>query len=385
MKIAYLTAEDPKSKYSWSGTTYYMAQALQKHCGDIYYLGPILTFEKRYIGRLLQESSKRLLKKNIAYDRCLFVAKKQAQIAAQRLAGQSFDVIFSPIGPPEVAFLETNIPIVLASDITFALQHDYHSLYSNLLPWSAHQANIVEDLAYKKASTLLYSSDWAARSAVEDYSVDKQKVHVVPFGANLDTIPPREIAQHKKKSDRCRLLFMGLGWERKGGDVAFETLVKLEEMGIQAELIVCGCTPPSHFSHERMKVIPFLNKHDVRQSKEIEKLYATSDFLLVPTRCDCTPIVFSEANAFGLPVITTNTGGVRGVMSDGDNGYTIPFSARGSEYAQLIAEIYQNDQRYIALVTSSRDAFEDRLNWDAWGIAVNKILQKLISPRVVLV
>jgi len=183
----------------------------------------------------------------------------------------------------------------------------------------------------------------------------------------------------KKKSERCRLLFMGVGWERKGGAIAFETLLKLEEMGIEAELIICGTTPPSKFAHERMVVIPFLDKNDERQSKEIENLYAKSDFLLVPTRCDAYGHVFCEASAFGLPSITTNTGGVPEVVRNGENGYVLPYSARGSEYARIIAEIYQDDQRYIALVESSRNAFESRMNWDVWGSAVKQVLQNIIG------
>jgi glycosyltransferase involved in cell wall biosynthesis len=380
LNIAYLTAEDPQSKYAWSGTTYYMAHALEKYCGDVHFLGPILSFERRYIGRLMQEMSSRLLKKNIAYDRLLFVAKKQAKLAAQKLEQGHYDVIFSPIGPPEVAFLETNIPIVIATDVTFALQQNYHARYSNLLPFSARMGQQIEAMAYAKASALIYPSHWAARSAVEDYGVDEKKVHVLPFGANLDTLPTRQIALKRHCAGRCRLLFMGLGWERKGGDIAFETLLKLESMGIDTELIVCGCTPPKSVQHPRLIVIPFLNKHDEQQNREIQRLYATSHFLLVPTRCDCFPIVFNEANAFGLPVITSNTGGVPDAVHDGENGYVLPFEARGESYARLIAQIFQDEQRYKALAASSRAVFEQRHNWDAWGITMRDILQQVVAP-----
>ncbi len=383
LKIAFLTSENPKNKQSYSGSLYYMGQALEKHCGDVTYLEPILSFEKRYVARLLLEASKRLLKKSVAYDRLIFVAKKNAKIVAQRIAGQHFDVIVAPNGTPEVAFLQTDIPIALPLDVTFSLQQNYYSLYSNLLHWSAREANFVETMAYKNAEALLFSSDWAARSALDDYSIEKEKVHSIYFGANLDRIPTKEIALAKKKSEHCRLLFMGIGWERKGGAIAFETLLKLEEMGIAAELIMCGTTPPAGFVHERMTVIPFLDKNDARQSQQLERLYATSDFLLLPTRADCAPNVYKEANAFGLPVITTHTGGVSSVVKDGENGYVLPYTARGAAYAQLIAEIYQDDQRYDALVKSSREAYDERLNWDTWGIAVNNILQKLVSPLAV--
>ncbi len=382
LQIAFLTAEDPQSKYSWSGTTYYMAQALQRHCGEVYPFGRILSIERRYIARLLHEGAKHLLQKNVAYDRLLFVAKGQGRIAARRLAGQSFDLIFAPIGAAEIAFLETSTPIMLASDVTFALQRNYYPNYSRLTKRSAQEGDSVEAFAYQKARALLFSSAWAAASATSDYGVAQEKLHVIPFGANLDEIPAQSVAINRRTTERCRLLFMGIGWERKGGAIAYETLLKLEAMGIAAELTFCGTVPPPEIRHTHVKVIPFLNKHDEQQRKTLEQLYMQSDFLLVPTRADCTPIVFCEANAFGLPVITTDTGGVSSVIRNGENGFTLPLSARGDEYAQLIAQLYQDEQRYRALVHSSRAAFEERLNWDAWGQSMQKVIAGMLANTV---
>ena len=380
LQIAYLCSENPHSKYSWSGTTYYMAQALQQHCGDVHYFGPIISFEKQFIGRLMHECSHRLLKQNIAYDRTLFVAKKQSRIAELELREQNYDVIFSPIGPPEVAFLHTSIPIVLALDATFALQRDYYPHYSRLLQRSVREGEMVEKLAYDNASMLLFSSAWAANSALTDYDIDEQKIQVVPFGANLDSIPSRDEAIAHSSSADCHLLFIGTNWQRKGGPLAFETLLELEAMGIQATLTICGCTPPASYAHDRMKVIPFLNKHDEWQRKELESLYHWAHFLLVPTRADCTPIAFSEANAWGLPIITTNTGGIADIIHDGENGYALPHKARGKAYAQLIAQLYRDEQRYCELILSSRAAFEQRLNWDVWGRTMQRLLATILSP-----
>jgi glycosyltransferase involved in cell wall biosynthesis len=125
-----------------------------------------------------------------------------------------------------------------------------------------------------------------------------------------------------------------------------------------------------------MTIIPFLDKNDARQAHELEKLYAMSDFLILPTRADAAPNVFKEANAFGLPVITTDTGGIASIICNGENGYMLPLAARGDDYADLIAGIYHDKQRYLRLAQSSRAAFEERLNWDVWGRRVHEILMK---------
>jgi glycosyltransferase involved in cell wall biosynthesis len=387
LSIAFLTSIDAQDKRSWSGIFYYTARTLKKHCGEVVYVGP--TSSKQSPGKAVFLKRLQLLLKKIAgryfvYDYHITVAKKFAKAATSRFAEYPFDVIVAPTSITEVAFLKTDIPIVLIEDATFALLHNYYPQYSNLLPRTVRQLNNVTERAIKKASAVIYSSEWAARSAIEDYGADPQKVHVIPMGANFENPPSKEIIQNKKKTDRCRLLFVGVDWQRKGGEIAFETLLQLEEMGIQAELIVCGCTPPDEFSHERMRIIPFLDKNDERQYKELEQLYVTSDFLLLPTRNECFGIVFCEANAFGLPAITTNTGGVSEVVRNGENGFVLPLSARGTEYAEVIAQIYQDDQRYAELVRSSRAAYDDRLNWDAWGTAVKKLITEMLDRKILM-
>src|SRR2546421_172504 len=94
-------------------------------------------------------------------------------------------------------------------------------------------------------------------------------------------------------------------------------------------------------------------------------------------RNECYGIVVCEANAFGLPVIAADTGGVAGVVTEGENGFLLPLSARGAQYAEVAAKLYQDERRYAELVQASRAAFDSRLNWDVWGITVQKLLQEL--------
>jgi len=383
IKIAFLTASAPQDRRSWSGTTYFVGQALQKHCGEVTYIGPLPSYNGvKLVERLLGRSSWLLLKKKYLAKSGISAAKWYGKVATQKLADQDFDIIVVAEGAPAtkiIPFLETDIPVVYVHDVTFALLHNYNQAFSNLLRLSVRDLNTVEALAIKRASLLVYSSTWAARSAVQDYQADPRKVHVIPFGANLENIPDKQIVEERKRSEQCRLLFVGVDWKLKGGNIAFETLVRLEEMGVPAELVVCGCVPPPQFVHDRMTVIPFLDKNDAHQRQQLEQLYATHDFLLLPTRNDCTPIVFCEANAFGLPAITTKTGAVSEVVRDGENGFTLPYEARGADFAEVISNIYQNEQRYEELVKSSRAAFDNRLNWDNWGITLRKKLSELLD------
>jgi len=150
----------------------------------------------------------------------------------------------------------------------------------------------------------------------------------------------------------------------------------LHSKGIKARLIVCGVIPPSPYTHPYMETIPFINKNDSKDNEKLVDLLLSVHFLLLPTRADCTPMVNAEANAYGVPAITTNVGGVTDVVKDGVNGYCLPFSANGRDYASLIASIYLDKDRYHQLIESSRNQYEEQLNWKHFSYKFKDILKR---------
>jgi glycosyltransferase involved in cell wall biosynthesis len=104
--------------------------------------------------------------------------------------------------------------------------------------------------------------------------------------------------------------------------------------------------------------------------------------MLLPTRADATPIVISEACANGLPVLATDTGGLGGSITDGVNGFLLPYEARGNAYADKIRRVIENPKAYAALVTSSRDEYEQRLNWDSWAISMRTVMERVLNRKI---
>lgn len=378
LKIAYLTSNDPRDRRSWSGTHYYLAQALQKHCGDVTFLGPIQSASLT-LAKITSRALKLSTGRTFLYTHTLPLSNRIARIAEQKISQGHYDLIFAPAGSTEIAHLSTALPVVYSSDATVRLVHGYHPEFSQLFKRSLRQANLIEQLAIERADMILYPSLWAAESAVRDYHADKRKVHVVPFGANIDEYPPLGAIMNRPSSKGCRLLFVGVDWQYKGGKIAFETLLALRQRGIPAEMTVVGCVPPKNLTHSNLRVFPFLNKNNLEDEARLRQLYMDSDFFLLPSRVECYGIAFCEANAFGLPVIARDTGGVPGVVKNGENGFLLPPTAQASDYAELILSLHSDQQRYQELRVKSRAAFEDRLNWDAWGKSVHTLLEELVS------
>ena len=164
----------------------------------------------------------------------------------------------------------------------------------------------------------------------------------------------------------CKLLLIGTYWKNKGADIAFNTLQILLKNGINASLTIVGCEPEEPINHEKLTIIPFLNKNTPEGLKKLEALYLSHSFFILPTRFDCTPIVFCEASAYGLPILSANTGGVAGHVQENINGFLIDYDDKGQAYATKIKELWNDKNRYLQLKKSARELYDNQLNWDSW-------------------
>jgi glycosyltransferase involved in cell wall biosynthesis len=239
----------------------------------------------------------------------------------------------------------------------------------------------MERLALQKSKLAIYSSDWAAQSAIDDYGADPERVKVVPFGSNTDSPFDSETIKDviaSRKSDRCKLLFLTVDWERKRGDVAYQVAKKLNQAGLKTELTVVGCQPKiAEPLPDFVKALGFISKSTKKGKQKIQKLIMDSHFLIVPTLADCTPIVFCEANSLGVPCLSTTVGGIPTMIHNGVNGQLFDKNAHVFEYCDYITNLFINYSNYQNLALSAFEEYESRLNWRVAGQKVKELLETI--------
>jgi glycosyltransferase involved in cell wall biosynthesis len=377
MKIAFLTHHDPHHRRSWSGTLFYMHRALERHCGQVVSLGPVGRGWSS-TRKMVRRAARVLFQQTIDDLHTIVLSKAWASLFQRRLATSRADIVFAPVASTEIAFLKTELPVVYFSDLTARLYRDYFGDLTDLSSWSIEQTETLECRALRRADHVVYCSDWAARSAIQDYGVPAEKVSVFALGANLDEVPTKDeiaAARNRQQADNCRLLFIGVDWERKGGDLALEATRELCSRGINATLTVVGCAPQD-IGDENLQVIPFLDKGIPEQRQRLNRLLLDSHFMVFPTRRDASPIVCCEASAFGLPSIVPDVGGLS--VWHGQNGLKLCANAPAVEYANAIQSLWDNPHSYRELARSARRLYDDRLNWDAWGRSMADVFNGLL-------
>ncbi len=377
LTIGFITCLDPRDKRSWSGIHYRMLEALERECGRMILLAPIKEpFVLRQLLRVKDICYRIFRGKRYSTSHSRMRSKYFARVLKKRMERLRIDVLFAPAAAIEIASLDTHLPICFFSDTSFSQINEYYGLFTGLCETSLRESAQLEVQAIAKATTCVYSSEWAARHVIEHYGKDPDQVFVVKFGANVDALPHEGAFPSKKMTPVFNLLFLGVDWQRKGGDIAFEAFSILLDRGYQVHLTICGCAPD--ITHPKVQIIPFLDKNKREDRIAFDRLLHSSHLLFVPTRADCTPVVFCEACAYGLPICTTDTGGVTALVENGMNGYALPESAGAEVYADKIAELIDNPGLYKRLSGASRTAYEREFNWETWGKKMKDILLKTV-------
>jgi len=378
MKISYITTYDASDIHSWSGSANAIAKMLERQNEEVNYIGN-LSCRFNQLFKLKKKIYTFLSGKKFLLSREPFIIKQYARQIKSKLK-PDFNIVFSPSSLP-IALLEVNKPKIIYTDATFAGMLDFYSNFSNLSSESIKKGNYIEQKALESSQLIIYSSDWAAKTAIENYNVKPEKIKVVPFGANIDckrNLDDIRNIINNRSSSELNMLFLGVDWIRKGGNTAVKIATGLNKLGLNTKLHIAGIRKlPFNDIPDFIINYGFVDKATEEGRRKIEELFSKCHFLLVPSLAEAFGIVFCEANSFGLPSISTNVGGITTAIKDNINGKTFSLNADISEWCNYIFNVFSDKTRYNDLCMSSFREYETRLNWEVAGRTIMNFIKEI--------
>ncbi len=363
MHVAFVSPFDAIDARAWSGIPLRMHRALAAHVTRVSVVPP-LSLGPGFSRATLRAATARL--RGQAHNRyhTADVADAYAEQTAKAIARLRPDAVLSPSSLP-FARLEADVPVAFWTDLTFEAAMFLYDGYAALPDASIAEALRLDAAAIHR-SHAFYASAYAARSAVAYSGGDPVRVRVVPFGANLDSVPTEADVRgaiDARPTDVCNLLFLGVDWYRKGGDVAVQVADALNAAGVPTTLTVVGCTPVLDRPRPYVRTPGFLSKSTPDGRAAFERIVAASHLLVMPVRAEAFGCVFGEASAFGVPSVVTTSGGSGSAVADGENGFVFGPRTSAAEIAARVAALVRDPAAYRALARSSRAVFDERLNW----------------------
>jgi glycosyltransferase involved in cell wall biosynthesis len=346
-RVLYVSGSDPNDVVGWSGSTYRIFQTLKGMFPAVESLvveGMPTPFSEKVYGSIQH----RLFGRHAYYELRHAVTRHYARQVEIALKGKTYDALFAP-GTIYFTEVETEIPMYATADACFGGLLNYYPEFTNLTPRDVAQGLEIDRRGVAACRRVFYTSDWARQKAIETAGIDPDRVE------KMIAVRP---------TDRVDMLLVGVDWERKGGQIAFEAVEEMNRRGTRTTLHVVGCAVP-----ESVRESPFVEHHGfLRKSVPAElarltDLFARSHVLILPTRAECYGLVFAEAGEYGLPVLATRTGGVPTAVRDGVNGYALDYDAAPEAFAERALDILSDAAGYRSLCLSAKDLVSRKLSW----------------------
>jgi glycosyltransferase involved in cell wall biosynthesis len=209
-----------------------------------------------------------------------------------------------------------------------------------------------------------YRDSWIKRG------FEPAKLKIFPRGLDTQLFHPtrRDPAFFEKfggeKNGQVRLLYVGRVSREKDLDLLAEAYRRLREEGLSIQLCVVGHGP---YSKEFSESLPEALFTGYLSGKELAAAYASADIFVFPSTTDTFGNVIIEAQASGVPVIVSDSGGPKELVDNNRNGL-ITKSHDVEDLTRAIRELVANPERRKEMGNNARESVIDR----TWPSAFRK-------------
>jgi glycosyltransferase involved in cell wall biosynthesis len=228
--------------------------------------------------------------------------------------------------------------------------------------------------ACRRADAVLSVSTEAARMMWQEWSVPADRLWTIPDG--VDTQAYRPPTGDDEKQDARRRL--GLA-DSDVGVMIVSRLVPIKALDVllrawrqvslahrAARLIVVGDGPLRGDLERQTRelrchdVVRFLGRRD-----DVPGLLRGADLFVLASRYEGTNNAVQEAMATGLPIVATDVGGMRDVLTPGETGWLVPPDAPAELAQHILATLADTKARH-RVGHAAREAAEREFSLEQW-------------------
>jgi len=213
---------------------------------------------------------------------------------------------------------------------------------------------------YGQLDTVFVNSEEYRQSWIK-HGFDPAKLKILPRGLDTELFHParREPEFFEKFGEHngeIRLLYVGRISREKDLDLLAAAYRRLRDEGLPVQLFVVGHGP---YSEAFAKSLPEAIFMGYLTGNELAAAYASADIFVFPSTTDTFGNVILEAQACGLPVVVSDSGGPKELVQDTANGL-ITKSHDEEDFARAIRALVTNPALRERMGKSARNSVIDR-------------------------
>ena len=247
---------------------------------------------------------------------------------------------------------------------------------------------IFEEKMLNRARKIIAVSDFTKRELLEYYKMPLDKIRVIHNGVDINKFKSADDKRQVKRElgfdpDDIAIVSVGRLYARKGLFTLIESMPAVIKRFRRAKFIISG----KGQSDEMRKLIVHAERIGVKENivftgyypdKKLPKLYQAADVFAFSTFYEHHPFAVLEALSTGLPVVTTNVGGIPETIQNGKNGFLVePFNP--NQFADKINCLLEHPTIASEMGVLARKTILEQFDWRIVVKAVLKVYDEALT------
>jgi colanic acid/amylovoran biosynthesis glycosyltransferase len=205
------------------------------------------------------------------------------------------------------------------------------------------------------------------------------RLHIIHCGVEPALF---KVVNHQPESKR--ILYVGRLAAVKGIPILLESMVQIKVTHPNVHLTIVGDGPDRNMLEAmaaNLQVADCIDFVGYKSQAEVRAYLQQSDIFVLPTFAEGLPIVFMEALASGVPVVSTQVAGNSDLVENGVNGYLVPPGDRVS-LADRIQMLLSNAELRNQFGAAGRAKVEAEFNIDHEVALLYRVMQSALKGQV---
>jgi len=263
-----------------------------------------------------------------------------------------------------LAAISAHVPVIVH---TFH-GHVFEGYFS---PPKTYLIKTIERWLAKKSSAIVAISELQKKDLTQKYAIaPASKVHLIPLGFDLQRFYPST-----EKRQTARQNYQLSEGTIAVGIVGRLTEIKNHNMFIQAAALVLQNEKKTHkffivgdgeLKDALVEKVKALGIEDfvvfTSWIEAIEGFYSAMDIICLTSLNEGTPVTLIEAQASGIPVISTNVGGVKDMVVDGETGVILK-TMEDVELSETINELSASKAQRLQMSKNAHNFVVNRFTY----------------------
>lgn len=264
--------------------------------------------------------------------------------------------------------------------------HVFHSYFNW---WKTKIYQLIERRLARKSSGIIAISELQKKELSEKYKIcEKEKIEVIPLGFDLTPFNQNKDLNRKKTREKFKLeekeiavAIIGRLAPIKNHQLFLDSVKEVhKKTSKKIVYFVVGDGEEFNSIAEKVSHLKSIGI-DIKMTSSINDIAsfnAGMDILCLTSRNEGTPVSLIEAQASGLPFVSTNVGGIKDVVSENKTGYLVN-SNHINDFSEKLLYLIENETKRVEMAKNGWPLVGEKFDYKHLITRTDKFYKSLLK------